>query len=61
MNKQMWIQMIVKQQQPWKSTKTPLLRKNENETAENRVTSPFRNTQSQTLFPLVGSRINYLH
>jgi hypothetical protein len=41
--------------------KDPLLRKNENETAENRVTSPFRNTQSQTLFPLVGSRINYLH
>jgi hypothetical protein len=53
--------MIVKQQQPWKSTKTPFLRKNENGTAENRVTSPFWNTQSQTLFPLVGSGVNYLH
>jgi hypothetical protein len=42
--------------------KDPLPQKeNENETAENRVTSPFRNTQSQTLFALVGSGVNYLH
>jgi hypothetical protein len=44
-----------------KSTKTPFLRKYKNETAENRVTNPFRNTQSQTLFPVVGSGVNYLH